>query len=89
MPMAILLSRKPHLRWHAKRSYSSNIPALMSSWQIEQYGNIGELQLTSTKKLPTIRLPDEVLIEVHAASVNPIDTLMMGMSFVYVSIHKI
>ncbi|XP_046365433.2 reticulon-4-interacting protein 1 homolog, mitochondrial-like [Haliotis rufescens] len=50
----------------------------MSAWQIHQYGGNEEFTLSHTAKVPTIHSPDELLIEVHAASVNPIDVRMRG-----------
>ncbi|XP_046585520.1 LOW QUALITY PROTEIN: reticulon-4-interacting protein 1 homolog, mitochondrial-like [Haliotis rubra] len=50
----------------------------MSAWQIHQYGGNEEFTLSRTAKVPTIHSPEELLIEVHAASVNPIDVHMRG-----------
>ena len=52
-------------------------PSTMKAWQIERYGTTAELTL-STAPTPILRNPDDILIEVHAASVNPIDTRMLG-----------
>nr|XP_023024695.1 reticulon-4-interacting protein 1, mitochondrial-like [Leptinotarsa decemlineata] len=49
----------------------------IKSWQLHEYGGIDELQLGSIR-LPVIRDPNEVLVQVNAASVNPIDLLMIG-----------
>lgn len=34
--------------------------------------------LSSEAKIPEIKKPKEILVEIHAASVNPIDVLMRG-----------
>ncbi|ODN02156.1 Reticulon-4-interacting protein 1, mitochondrial [Orchesella cincta] len=48
----------------------------MKSWQIHSYGGPSELQLTTSSRVPTINSPNEVLVKVHAASINPIDLAM-------------
>lgn len=50
----------------------------MSGWQIHEYGGIEILQCSDNIKIPIIKNPSDVLVEVHAASINPIDVLMMG-----------
>jgi len=47
----------------------------MRSWQIHSYGGIEDLQLSSSR-IPLIKSPNDVLVKVHAASVNPIDLAM-------------
>lgn len=47
----------------------------MKSWQIHSYGD--NLQLGNAR-IPLISNPDDVLIRVDAASVNPIDRIMLG-----------
>lgn len=49
----------------------------MKAWQIHSYGDISEMQFNSCR-LPVIKSPTEVLVEVKAASLNPIDILMLG-----------
>lgn len=48
----------------------------MPSWVIDRYGKNDVLRLTSNMIFPAIRLPNEVVIKVHAASLNPIDVNM-------------
>ncbi|XP_060079949.1 reticulon-4-interacting protein 1 homolog, mitochondrial-like [Ylistrum balloti] len=48
----------------------------MGSWQIHDYGGPKSLTFSSTARVPRIHSPNEVLVEIHAASVNPIDVLM-------------
>lgn len=47
----------------------------MKSWHIHSYGDA--LQLGDTR-IPLIENPDDVLVKVDAASVNPIDAVMLG-----------
>ncbi|XP_050306715.1 reticulon-4-interacting protein 1 homolog, mitochondrial [Anthonomus grandis grandis] len=49
----------------------------MSAWSIHSYGDIEELQL-GENRIPVISDPEEILVEVKAASVNPIDSFMLG-----------
>lgn len=50
----------------------------MKSWQIHQYGGNEELTLSVSSKIPEIKHPKDLLVEVHASSVNPIDVKMRG-----------
>ncbi|CAG9836045.1 unnamed protein product [Diabrotica balteata] len=49
----------------------------MKAWLIHEYGGIQNAQLGETR-LPIIKSPTDVLVQVHSASVNPIDISMMG-----------
>lgn len=48
----------------------------MSGWQIHEYGGINSLQPSDDIDIPAIRTRNEVLVEVYATSVNPLDQLM-------------
>jgi hypothetical protein len=50
----------------------------MLAWQIHCYGGLEELQLSKTARIPQIKGPNDVLIQVSASSINPIDLAMMG-----------
>lgn len=50
----------------------------MRGWQIHEYGDLDVLQCSHNIKVPTLKDPNEVLVQVHAASVNPIDVAMMS-----------
>lgn len=54
----------------------------MRGWQIHEYGGVEILQCSNNIKIPTISSPNEVCVQVHTASVNPIDVAMMGMVIV-------
>ena len=61
----------------------------MSSWQIHGYGGVENLKLAHDVEVPVVKRPDDVLVEVHAASVSPIDVKNMGQSvclWVYLSV---
>lgn len=49
----------------------------MLAWQIDGYGRMDRLKLCE-KAMPIITKPDQVLIKVHAASINPLDIRMRG-----------
>ena len=51
----------------------------MSAWQIHEYGGLDQLSLSTSAQTATIKHPTELLIKVHAASLNPLDVRMMGM----------
>lgn len=61
---------------------SGRSPAKMQAWQIHQYGGNEELTWSDKARAATIKSPDEILIKVDAASVNPIDVRMRG-SFLF------
>ncbi|XP_021917276.1 reticulon-4-interacting protein 1 homolog, mitochondrial isoform X2 [Zootermopsis nevadensis] len=50
----------------------------MLAWQIHCYGGLEELKLSKTVRVPYIKGPNDVMIQISASSVNPIDVLMMG-----------
>lgn len=49
----------------------------IKSWQIHSYGGLEELQLMQTRA-PIIKRPDDLLVQVVASSVNPIDLAMIS-----------
>lgn len=52
----------------------------MLAWQIHSYGGLEELKLAKTARIPHIEGPNDVVIQISASSVNPIDVAMMGKS---------
>ncbi len=51
----------------------------MTAWQINGFGGTDQLKLTHDVKVRPLLSPKDVLVQVHASSVNPIDILMLGM----------
>ncbi|XP_060093673.1 reticulon-4-interacting protein 1, mitochondrial isoform X2 [Heteronotia binoei] len=49
---------------------------IMPSWVIDRYGKNDVLRFTNNMMFPVIHFPNEVIIKVHAASLNPIDVNM-------------
>ena len=48
----------------------------MQAWQIHEYSGSSGLDLAHEKLIPSITSPRDVLVRIHAASVNPIDVQM-------------
>lgn len=53
----------------------------MPAWVIDKYGKNEVLRFTQNMMIPVIHYPNEVIIKVHAASVNPIDVNMRREEF--------
>ncbi|XP_041987430.1 reticulon-4-interacting protein 1, mitochondrial-like [Aricia agestis] len=51
------------------------VAARMQAWRVHAYG--GELRLESAR-VPALRAPDDVLVAVRAAALNPLDVGMVG-----------
>ncbi|EDW87490.2 reticulon-4-interacting protein 1 homolog, mitochondrial [Drosophila yakuba] len=49
----------------------------MRGWQLHNYGDIDELQLSEKLKIPQIRRSNECLVRVRTTAVNPIDLAML------------
>lgn len=67
---------------HSSQEGSEDQSGKMRGWQIHEYGGVEILQCSNNIKIPTISSPNEVCVEVHTASVNPIDVAMMGIVIV-------
>ncbi|XP_054474145.1 reticulon-4-interacting protein 1 homolog, mitochondrial-like [Anoplopoma fimbria] len=65
------------LRRHVCSS-PSRLHSCMSAWVIDQYGTNGVMKYTEEIPVPTVSSPSEVMIKVHAASLNPLDISMRG-----------
>lgn len=59
------------------RCYSQPAIKTMRAWQTNKYGSPEDLQLNVNAPIPIITKPMDVLVEVHAASLNPIDVMML------------
>lgn len=51
---------------------------VMPAWVIDKYGSNEVLRFTKNASLPIINYPNEVIVKVHAAGLNPIDVSMRG-----------
>lgn len=50
----------------------------MPAWVIDQYGSNDVLRFTKNASFPVISYPNEVIVKVAAAGLNPIDVAMRG-----------
>lgn len=67
--------RCSHTRlFSATRVCSSTMPA----WVIEKYGSNEVLRFSKDAPFPVINYPNEVIVKVFAAGLNPIDVSMRG-----------
>ncbi|KAM3861064.1 reticulon-4-interacting protein 1 homolog, mitochondrial-like [Diretmus argenteus] len=57
---------------------SSRLHSGMPAWVIDQYGTNGVLRFTDELTVPVVKVDSEVMIQVHAASLNPLDISMRG-----------
>lgn len=82
MPLRLLSTKTPKdsstSPLHSSQEGSNDQSSKMRGWQIHEYGGVEILQCSDNIKIPTITSPHEVCVEVHTASVNPIDVAMMG-----------
>lgn len=60
-----------------ERNQASEFTGTTSAWQISNFGDESNLQLTENLEVPIITDPNQVLVKVSAASVNPLDVEMM------------
>lgn len=80
-----MLARRA-LQWAARRGGqrpplrglrgSPRARSAMPSWVIDRYGRNEVLRFTRDMVFPVIQYPNEVIVKVHAASLNPIDLSM-------------
>lgn len=53
----------------------------MQAWQIFEYGGADKLQLNEMADIPVIKNScTDILVKVHASSINPLDVRMLGMA---------
>ncbi|KAI5944206.1 Reticulon-4-interacting protein 1, mitochondrial [Manis javanica] len=76
--VAVCFWRSQMVRKPPVREISTTSPkcTVMPAWVIDKYGKNEVLRFTQNMMLPIIHYPNEVIIKVHAASVNPIDVNM-------------
>lgn len=51
---------------------------IMPAWVIDEYGGNDVLRFTKNAPFPIINYPNEVIVKVHSAALNPIDVSMRG-----------
>ncbi|XP_036449080.1 reticulon-4-interacting protein 1 homolog, mitochondrial [Colossoma macropomum] len=59
-------------------STSARRSTVMQAWVIDKYGNNSVLRYTKNASFPIIHYPNEVIVKVHAAGLNPLDINMRG-----------
>ncbi|XP_053237555.1 reticulon-4-interacting protein 1, mitochondrial isoform X2 [Podarcis raffonei] len=67
-----LIQQLPCRKFHVSCQRCTTMP----SWVIDRYGKNDVLRFTNNMMFPLINFPNEVIIKVHAASLNPIDVNM-------------
>ncbi|CAH1391679.1 unnamed protein product [Nezara viridula] len=50
---------------------------LMPAWQFQSFGGLDQLKLNNVV-VPQLKKPNDVLVKIHATSVNPLDVAMIG-----------
>ncbi|KAJ8673591.1 hypothetical protein QAD02_004853 [Eretmocerus hayati] len=83
MKITAIFATKPTFRFNQIRCLAQVAPKQrehadnkIQAWQIHSYGGLDELKL-SKAKIPVMSNPNDVLIQVEASSVNPIDVAMI------------
>ncbi|KAI4804521.1 hypothetical protein KUCAC02_026147 [Chaenocephalus aceratus] len=68
--------------WHGRQkrlfSTTKRRMTIMPAWVIDKYGGNDVLRFTKNASFPVITYPNEVIIKVNAAGLNPIDVGMRG-----------
>lgn len=76
------LSVNTSLSWHGSqtRLFSTTKIGMnvMPAWVIDKYGSNDVLRLTKNASFPVINYPNEVIVKVFAAGLNPLDVSMRG-----------
>ncbi|XP_015236746.1 PREDICTED: reticulon-4-interacting protein 1, mitochondrial [Cyprinodon variegatus] len=57
---------------------SSRAMTVMPAWVIDKYGSNDVLRFTNNASFPVINYPNEVIVKVFAAGLNPLDVSMRG-----------
>ncbi|KAA0711164.1 Reticulon-4-interacting protein 1 -like protein, mitochondrial [Triplophysa tibetana] len=73
--VSTLRARGGHFRGF---NVSSSRNTVMTAWVIDKYGKNEVLRFTKNAPLPIVNYPNEVIVKVHAASLNPLDISMRG-----------
>lgn len=75
-PSSTVRQIRLHIKSYSTNSTDPNKKGTMRAWQIHQYGGNEELTLSDSVTIPKIKDPRGILINIHAASINPIDCHM-------------
>lgn len=59
-------------------SSSPSLQSVMQAWVIDKYGDNSVFRFTQNAAFPVLHYPNEVVIKVHAAGLNPLDVNMRG-----------
>lgn len=59
-------------------STTNSCMTIMPAWVIDKYGSNDVLRFTKNASFPVINYPNEVIVRVFAAGLNPIDVSMRG-----------
>lgn len=75
-------SRSANTSWHGSQtrplSTTKTCRTIMPAWVIDKYGSNDVLRFTKNASFPVINYPNEVIVKVFAAGLNPIDVGMRG-----------
>uniref|UniRef100_A0A131Z0N4 Zinc binding oxidoreductase n=1 Tax=Rhipicephalus appendiculatus TaxID=34631 RepID=A0A131Z0N4_RHIAP len=71
-----LLETERKLITFGSRRFNHTFPAKMKAWQARSFNGIDSIQMEETR-VPQLASANEVLVKVHAASVNPLDVAML------------
>ncbi|KAL0965059.1 hypothetical protein UPYG_G00276220 [Umbra pygmaea] len=78
-PLVLCMSRHTLLTRYFRRNLSSSrLRSSMPAWVIDEYGNNAVLRYTVEAPAPSVTSASDVLIQVKAASLNPLDISMRG-----------
>uniref|UniRef100_A0AAR2L448 NAD(P)H oxidoreductase RTN4IP1, mitochondrial n=1 Tax=Pygocentrus nattereri TaxID=42514 RepID=A0AAR2L448_PYGNA len=69
---------KQQVRTLRTLSTSARRSTVMQAWVIDKYGNNSVLRYTKNASFPIIHYPNEVIVKVNAAGLNPLDINMRG-----------
>ncbi|CAB3259497.1 unnamed protein product [Arctia plantaginis] len=78
--VAVIMTASTHVRTAARLALDPRAALAagrMRAWRVHAYGALSELHLEEAR-VPPLRAPDDVLVRVSAASLNPIDVAMIG-----------
>lgn len=60
-----------------EQNRSTDFTGTMTAWQLTNYGDETNLRMTENLEVPLVTDPNQILVKISAASVNPLDVEMM------------